>query len=286
MPCHKLLIFRILAVLLLLLPAAGPATAGGADFRQLAPGLSLGRFPTARAGFSGRLAIIVLRIDPAFYELRVGSVSAPGTTPATLREWAEKDGLSACINASMYREDGKTSTGLLRDRGMVNNSYVNKRFGAFLAFNPSDPGLAPVAMLDKTIHKDWKERIAGYRSVVQNYRMIGGDGLPAWAEGGEPTCISAVGMDDQGMVLFVFSETPLTPRGLVRALLSLELGITGLMYTEGGPPSGLFVDAGGETRLWTGGLQDASLPNVLGVRPRAGQAAALPGTGSGGLPAH
>ncbi|MEW5736790.1 MAG: hypothetical protein AB1921_18240 [Thermodesulfobacteriota bacterium] len=262
----------VLLSLFLLLGLLPASPAGAADSWELAPGLSVVRYKPDRNLFSGNLNIVVLKIDPSRYDFTVESVSRPNSEPGTLREWARRKRLSACINASMYREDGRTSTGLLRDREMVNNSRINKRFGAFFVFHPQGEGLAPVAILDRYVHKDWEERLSRYRSAVQNYRMIGADGLPAWPEGGDPTCIAAVGMDRKGMVLFIFSEAPFTPRGLSDELLALPLDLTALMYSEGGPPAGLFVSAGGTEEFWTAGLQGALVPSVLGIRPKEGNA--------------
>src|SRR5689334_7768818 len=74
------------------------------SWEQLEPGLELGRFVSPQPAQSGDSRIHVLRIDPLRFELRLLNASRSNDPkPATPKQWLERNGLAAMINASMYQ---------------------------------------------------------------------------------------------------------------------------------------------------------------------------------------
>ncbi len=117
------------------------------DWQLLEKGLELGLFPARFGGIA--FEVVVLRIDPASFAFSVCTVSQSGQA-FSLGEWAQRHGLVAVINASMYLPDGMTSTGYLRVGETVNNGRIAGKFGAFFVADPMKPDTPPKAGEDQT----------------------------------------------------------------------------------------------------------------------------------------
>ena len=258
----------ILAVFILLLPV--PAAA----WSELDIGLDFQAFDAPIKSDRGDSKIVVLRIDPKFYEFRLLCAEGEDVLPMPVYEWAEKYGLVAVINASMYLKDGLTSTGYMRNARYVNNPTVNKRFGSFLLFDPNKPGLPSVQLIDRHFH-DWEGLLKEYNSVVQNFRMLSADRRNLWSEERERASVAAVAQDGEGRILFLHAKSPYTVHDFNECVLSLPLDVRGMMYVEGGPEAAMYVTTPSFSEGW-GGMysigfyknQDNvfySVPNVLGV---------------------
>lgn len=243
---------------------------GGAQWLALEPGLDFGEFRLEGAEFR----LTVLRIDPERFDFLLCASSADGKGPRALDTWGQEQDLVAAINASMYLPDGTTSTGYMRGAGHINNPRLAERFGAFFVASPHSDALPRAAIVDRDA-PDWKERIARYDLVIQNYRMVNADRRILWSPGGPLYSISAVAQDGAGRILFLHSRTPVEAYAFAQQLLHLPLDVRTVMYVEGGAQAGLLVrshslrrELGGvhaPSLLVTGNLK-ALLPNVLGVR--------------------
>ncbi|MCF8143936.1 MAG: phosphodiester glycosidase family protein [Deltaproteobacteria bacterium] len=244
----------------------------------LAPGLLIGEFDPAEKSPVPGDSIVVLRIDPEKYELKLLSTSEQGGKPRTARQWAEDFGLSAVINASMYQEDHKTSTGYMKNFGHINNGQINSKFGAFLVFHPRSPGIPPVQIIDR-YHQGWKDIIQQYDTVIQNYRMISLKGDNVWDPSNEMYSAACVGMDQEGHVLFIHSRASFSVHDLNRILLGLPIHIKNAMYVEGGKEAALYVNMDGKARAWVGSYEidvtehtpsrgGPEIPNVIGIVKR------------------
>lgn len=246
---------------------------GGAQWLPLEPGLDFGEFRLEGAEFR----LTALRIEPERFDFLLCACSADGQGPRALDAWARERDLVAAINASMYLPDGATSTGYMRGAGHINNPRLVERFGAFFVAGPDSDGLPAAAIVDRDA-PDWKERIAQYDLVIQNYRMINADRRILWSPGGPLYSISAVAQDGAGRILFLHSRTPVEAYAFAQQLLHLPLDVRTVMYVEGGVQAGLLVrshslrrELGGvhaPSLLVTGNLK-ALLPNVLGVRRKS-----------------
>ena len=270
-------------------PAAGTAAPRCGERVELAPGLvwQTKVAPIAPPLEAGDRCIRLLRIDPAHFELRVLTAFEHGEARGA-PTWARDFGLTAAINTSMYRPSGR-STGILIHSGTVQNGKDTKKFGAFLAFDPAVEANEPsaprpaVAMFGRGCPDyDLAGIRAGYRSLVQNYRLLDCDGKAIDWKDPKMYSAAAVALDRQGHVVFLHVRTPYLMRDLTRMLTDpdLDLGLTAAMFVEGGPEASLHVRHGDFEQTWVGsyesGFQEHDdnrvswpLPNVIGVVPRS-----------------
>ena len=84
-------------------------------WRQLEPGLDLGRFATRDTLPDPEGDLVVLRVDPQRWELRLlTAVVGDRAKQRSARAWCEEFGLVAAINAGMFQRDRRTHMGYLR----------------------------------------------------------------------------------------------------------------------------------------------------------------------------
>ena len=266
----------LMPVILISLAAGAPS-----GWRQVAPGMELGIFTADRTSPAGDSRITVLRIDPNLYDLvfvGLGLTGDPGGR--TVRQWCEKHGLAAGINAGMYAMDYRTHIGYLRYRGRLHSGRVNG-YRSVAAFDPKEgKNLPRFRIFDLDAPGVTLETIlADYESAVQNLRLIKRPGLNQWKLQDKSWSEAALGKDSSGRILFIFSGSPYTMHDFNRELLSLGIGVVAAQHLEGGPQAQMYLRAGGE-ELEMAGSSDAPLPgnggkpvawpvpNVLGVRPR------------------
>lgn len=247
-------------------------------FLSLEPGLDLGTFraPAGTAREEGNVR--VLRVDPRRFDLKLLNASAPGQGRSlTAREWSERNGLVAAINASMYQEDLRTSVSLMRTTGHVNNPRLS-RDRAILAFDPLDGALPAVQILDRECH-DFDHLRGRYATLVQSIRMVSCTGRNVWAPQRRAFSTAALGIDGGGRLLLLHARPPMTTHDFIEVLLALPIGLRGVLYAEGGREAQLHVAAGGREFEFVGlpeGLSDdggpgpaaSPVPNVIGVARR------------------
>ena len=273
------------AALTLLLQAAVPPSAHQAavqePWRVLEAGLDLGDFRAPVASDVGNSRITVLRIDPARFRLVLANASAmPDRRPRTAREWATGKGLLAAINASMYRADHLTSVGLMKSGDRVNNPSLT-RDNAVLAFDRVMDSVPPVQIIDRGC-EDLEAIGPRYRTLVQSIRMIDCHGRNVWSQQPKKWSTAAIGLDESGRALFLFTRSPYSTHDFIDMLLRLPIDLVRAMYVEGGPEAQLFVKAGGieveksgsfETGFFESDANDRSwpVPNVVGVTRLGGR---------------
>jgi uncharacterized protein YigE (DUF2233 family) len=254
-------------------PAAPAGEAGG--WLKLERGLELGTFPASVKSTAGDSQVRVLRIDPRRFDLRLLNASAPGQgEPLPAKEWCRRNGLVAAMNAAMYREDRRTSLSLMKTRDHVNNPSLT-RDRTVLAFDPLAPGLPPVRILDRECD-DFDALRGRYGSLVQSIRMLSCKGKNVWSQQPRKWSTAAIGTDGNGKVLFIHVRSPYTTHDLIEMLRALPLGLSRLMYAEGGPEAQLYVQGPDREYEFLGsagsglngndGIQMAwPIPNVVGV---------------------
>ncbi|HYV18946.1 MAG TPA: phosphodiester glycosidase family protein [Verrucomicrobiae bacterium] len=250
-------------------PAAAAVEAG---WERLEPGLEFAAFRSRLAAAGDRL-IRVLRIDPARYRLRLLNASSePGGHPRTARDWAERNHLTAAINASMYQADMRSSVSLMLTQGHVNNPRLSKD-KAVLAFDPLEAGLPPAQIIDREC-QDFAALRDHYATLVQSIRMISCDGRNVWEPRQGAWSTAAIGIDKSGRILFIHARAPHTTHDLIEVLLELPIELKNAMYVEGGSEAQLFVQAGGRTLEFAGSLEDDDtaparliwpIPNAVGI---------------------
>ena len=243
-------------------------------WKSLEPGLDLGIFPCP-SSHGETCEINILRINPAFFELRLLNTSASKEgMPLTARQWCKENNLVAAINASMYQQDIKTSVSLMKTKGHVNNPRLSKD-KAILAFDRRSSKVPKVQIIDRECQNFHKVK-ENYRTLVQSIRMVSCKGRNVWRQQKKKFSIASVGIDKKGNVLFIHVQNPLTPYDLINILLKLPISIKKAMYVEGGSESQLFVQSHGQEFEFMGiyeaffiepgsVLLPRPVPNVIGV---------------------
>ncbi len=240
------------------------------SWTALAPGVEYTRFEAED--------VHVVRVDPATAKLRAVTASSADKRPRTAAEWCEEQHLLAAINLGMYLDDHLSNVGYARVGAHVNQKRWNGKYQSVLAFGPKKPGIAAAIMLDLDA-PGARDRLEDYDNVIQNLRLIRAPGRGAWAQQPRRWSESAVALDKQGHILFVFSRKARSMFDFNQLLLSLPLDVTAAMHVEGGPEASLSVrakklklDLNGSFE--TGFVENESItaqweiPNVLGVEPR------------------
>ena len=272
----KLSVSLCCLLLLCCLPVVGQAEkASPGIWKELTPGLWYAGFEWLQAADRAKLDISVLRIDPGHYRFRLLSASEQEDRRRTIKGWVHEFDLTAGINAGMFWKDLRTSTGFMKNFEHQNNSIIHQDYGAFFAFNPVSAAVPPVALIDRELNPEWKSRIQDYWTVVQNYRMISLDRENAWMQSQKKYSVAAVGMDRDGLVLFIFSRQPSSIHDLNRALLDLPINIRNCMFVEGGSVASMYVKSEAMEREWAGVHKNtfwsevpgsmAQIPNVIGI---------------------
>jgi len=215
----------------LLHPPAAPASEG---WEPVARGLEVGRLRSPRPSSIGDSMVTVVRVDPAHHDLRLLSsgLLGLGKNP-TAPKWVRDHDVLGVINASMFRNDHRTSVGYMRDGPRLNNGRWNSDNAVFAA-GPDDPSLPGVQIIDRRC-QDLTALARHYRVLIQNIRMIDCAGRNVWAAHPRRWSTACVGMDGAGRVLLIHARSPWPTHDLVEILRTLPLGLTRLMYVEGAP---------------------------------------------------
>lgn len=216
----------------------------------------------------------VLRIDPARAGLKLLLAADHGRKSRTPAGWCREFGLIAAINAGMYGRDYLTNVGYLRkDSHVYSNRWV-KSYKSALAFDPIGPKSLPAVIVDLD-EPDAVNRLQDYRSVVQNLRLIKGNGINVWKNTGKKWSEAAVGIDAMGRILFIFSGTPYSMWEFNEWIRSSGIGVVRMMHMEGGSVAGMSIRSGGLTLDLAGDMGTDSgtginrqwaVPNVIGVQ--------------------
>ncbi|NPU84085.1 MAG: hypothetical protein HPY65_06310 [Syntrophaceae bacterium] len=140
----------------------------------------------------------------------------------------------------MFLKDYRTNVGYLRNKAHIQNRRWNRKYNTALAFGPRKNGI-PKAILVDLDTPDSMKRLADYDAVVQNLRLIKGNGVSVWSREDRKWSESAVGMDKDGRILFLFCRSPLTMRNFNETVKSLDLGVIRMMHMEGGPLASLSI---------------------------------------------
>ena len=253
---------------LILTLMTGIATEG---WQSVAPGIDLCVVTSEKEFAWGDGKITVVRIDPGQWELVYAGVSKTGAeTAKTARQWCEALNLTAAINAGMFNDDNITHTGYARYRGRVMSTHTNS-YKSVAAFDPK-PGksLPPFRIYD--LDQDGvtlQSVIDDYSSAVQNLRLIKRPGVNVWGARGDSWSEAALGEDDAGRILFIFSLSPFTMFELNNELLKAGIGIVASQHLEGGSLAQLYLNAGGTVMDLSGTGDEAwDIPNVIGIRKR------------------
>jgi hypothetical protein len=258
-----------------------PQAATPPDWEIVSPGMEIRYVQVSGGNTPASAQIAVVRIDPRKWDMEVMGTSRTGETGGhTAREWSERHKFTAAINAGMYKTDYKTHLGYLRYGGHVNNEKVND-YQSVAAFEPRNPAAAAafrIFDLDAP-GVSFAAILKDYASVVQNLRLIKRPGTNQWGQQSRKWSEAALGEDNAGRVLFIFSRAPFSMHDLNQKLLESGIGLVAAQHLEGGPEAQLYVHAGKFELEMFGSYETSFLendtnakpwpvPNVIGVRPR------------------
>jgi hypothetical protein len=268
----------LIGFLFFLMAAAVFAAGGESHWQVVADGLDLGRFKVNEATVAGDSTIVIVRVDPAHWELRLLAVGENGEPGGfTAREWASKYKLVAVTNAGMFLQDHRTHVGFMKSGDHVNSRKKNK-YKSAAAFSPLRDSLPLFRIFDLDVDK-FDSVVAHYASVVQNLRMIDRAGENRWSRQADRWSEAALGEDRQGRALLIFSRSPYTVHDLNRILLSLPIDLVCAQHLEGGPEAQLYLHWGTTELELTGSYETAftpddfnqtawPVPNVIGITPK------------------
>lgn len=266
-------LFFALAAFLL----AGPAS----DWKSLAPGMDL-KYVTAKKPSSvGDSRIVILRMDPNQWQLEVVGITETGESAGhTARSWSQSRNFSAAINAGMFAADYKKHVGYMGSASHINNSHPND-YQSVAAFEPRDSQSLPrfrIFDLDEPSVR-FQDILKDYTSAVQNLRLVKRTGMNQWTQQQRKWSEAALGEDDAGRILFIYSRSPFSMYDLNNELLGADIGLVAAQHLEGGPEAQLYLHVGNvemelygsyETSFRENNTNSAAwpVPNILGVRQR------------------
>ncbi len=221
--------------------------------------------------------LVVVRIDPTKYELRmIGVSNTEEREGLTAREWCGKHELIGAVNAGMFHEDYRTHVGYMRSGDHVNSGKVND-YMSVAAFDPVRSDSPPFRIFDlENVSVDVIKD--GYRSLVQNLRLIKRPGENRWSKQEKMWSEVALGEDEAGRMLWIFCRAPLSMHDFNRLLLSLPIDLVCAQHLEGGPEAQLFLEAGEMELEMVGSFESGfhpsdgnfrawPVPNVIGIAP-------------------
>lgn len=211
-------------------------------WKQIDEGLHYCDFTAPIRATSGDSKILIIRIDPKLYSFHLLTASelAPGSVSLNVKEWADRYKLIAAINAGMFQTDLKSNVGYMKNYSHVNNPRFHKTYASVFAFNPRKGDTASVMVFDTDV-KDMKEIVAEYHTVIQNLRLIKRPRLERWAQQEKKWSEAALGQDQDGNILLIFSGSPYTMHELIKILLSLPIKLECAMHLEGGPAASFYL---------------------------------------------
>jgi hypothetical protein len=246
----------------------------GEQWSYLAKGVEYCNFHIKSLQGSIDQSIHVVRIDPTQAELKLILSSEYDKKLHTAAEWCTKFNLIAAINAGMYQADLSTNVGYLKNGSYIQNEHWNK-YKSVLAFGPKRTGVPTAIMVDIDT-PDTMKILKDYNSVIQNLRLRKGNGTNVWGRSQKKWSEAAVGIDNDGRILFLFSRSELTMTEFNNMVNSIGLGVIKMMHVEGGPLASLSIraknialDLGGYDSTIssiTDTLAQWPIPNIIGVQ--------------------
>ena len=251
------------------------------QWKSIAPGMDYKYVAAKTPSPIGDSRIFILRVDPNLWQLEAVGISQTGESSGhTARDWSQRQKFSAAINAGMFATDFKTHLGYMGSASHVNSSRANS-YQSVAAFDPRNSRSPPFRIFDldapgarfEDIQKD-------YASALQNLRLIKKPGSNQWSQQSRQWSEAALGEDDAGRILFIYSRSPFSMHDLNNELLAAGIGIVAAQHLEGGPEAQLYLHVGSfememygsyETPVGENDSNAAAwpVPNILGLRPRA-----------------
>ncbi len=229
----------------------------------------------------GDSRIFVLRMDPDLWQLEAVGISQTGEASGhTARDWSQRHKFAAAINAGMFATDMKTHIGYMGSPVHVNNGKTNA-YQSVAAFEPRNSQSLPrfrIFDLDAP-RANFADIRKDYACALQNLRLIKRPGSNQWSQQTRMWSEAALGEDNSGRILFIYSRSPFSMHDLNNELLNAGIGLVAAQHLEGGPEAQLYLHVGNLEMEMYGSYETSfkendsnstawPVPNILGVRPR------------------
>jgi len=271
-----------LSILIIPLVLSDVVKAQDSLWRMIDEGLFIGEFDAPQRSEIGDSKVTIVKIDPKHYSFKLLCASEHSNIGRTAKEWGKKYHLISAVNAGMFQADGITNVGYMKNFNHVNNPKLNNH-NAVLAFNPNDPTVPDIQIIDRRC-QDFGELRHKYRTLVQNIRMISCQQKNVWSKQDKMWSMVILGIDKRGKVLFMFTRSSYSVHDFIHILLSLPISIYNAMYLEGGPEATLYFSANDieferfgsyETGFNEDDNNDRAwrIPNVIGIVKKKSSAA-------------
>lgn len=209
-----------------------------AAWRELAPGVSYQTYSMPKRSKVGPSVLHVVRIEPR--RARVGvlasSVQSGGNRSAA--RWCKDHRAVVTINAGMYANDHRTHTGYMKVGKHLNSTRWLKTYQSVLLLQ--GPGDKPSRIADRDA-PGFEALLQKYPIAIQNLRLMKHSGKIVWAQQKQRWSEAAIAQDTEGRLLFLFSRSPYSMRGLAKQLKRLPLKVSAVMHAEGGPEASLSI---------------------------------------------
>ena len=244
-------------------------------WKNLEKGLDIGIFQAPKKSALGDSLIRILRANTKYFSLKLLNASSKDQGKRqSVKKWANRNGLVAAINASMYQKDMISSVSYMKTQHHTNSNWVSKD-KTILAFDPIDKNLPPVRIIDRDC-EDFNKLRKFYNTLVQSIRMVSCNRRNVWAPHKKMWSTAAIGLDNQNRVLFIHVRSPYTSHNLINMLLELPIELKHAMYVEGGADAQLYINTGKDRYEFIGSYSSGSrehdentfahsVPNVLGL---------------------
>ncbi len=211
-------------------------------WKKVDEGLYIGEFASPGKSKINASGITIVKIDPRGYSFKLLCASEYDKIKMTPKKWCQKHGLITATNAGMYQEDGIRNVGYMKNFHHINNPRLNAVYKAVLAFNPIEPTLPEIQIIDLKC-QDFERLRFKYQTLVQNIRMISCRQENVWSKQDKMWSMAVFGIDKSGNALFIFTKSPCSGYEFANILLSIPISIHNAMYLEGGKQASLFFSA-------------------------------------------
>jgi len=211
-------------------------------WKKIDEGLHIGEFTLPEESKFKDSRITIVKIDPRFYSFRLLCASEHGKAKMMVKKWCQKHNLLSAINAGMYQEYGIKNVGYMKNFSHINNPRLTPAYKAVLAFNPVEPTLPEIQIIDLQC-QDFGRLKDNYQTLVQSIRMISCQQENVWSKQDKRWSMAVFGMDKSRNALFIFTESHYSGYDFANLLLSLPISIHNAMYLEGGQEASLYFSA-------------------------------------------
>ena len=268
----------LLFAFVLLVGLCNEIGAEDSNWTKLDAGLFVADFLSPQKSEVGHSTITIIKVNPKLFSFKLLCASEYNHSNMTSKEWCQRYNLIATINAGMFKTDYSTNVGYMKNFTHINNSTVNSKFLSVSSFNPINRSEPPFKIFDID-EENIKEIIGSYETVIQNLRLIKNPGENRWSKQNRRWSEAALGQDQEGNILFIFSRSPFSMHNFNNILLPLPINIVCAQHLEGGPPASLYLSHKGieiskvgsyETRFNENDNNTSAweVPNVIGFFKR------------------